>query len=197
VATQKTVEDVFALVYFKFPNRKPTDRKVLATGLAIWESLYAPIPDAVLSSAAARWVARTIKLYPDDDPFAQILQMAQPTLPETSGDCMELALEAIGKFGRYHEDKAMAWLKEKSPLVAATVRRFGFVNLCDCENLEVARGQMKGMFAEEKARAATVGEVIESAQQIDAGKLLTGPQKFEEMVTGLGDRKALPGKVAA
>jgi hypothetical protein len=198
MATSDTISKVFALVYFKDKSRRPTDKAQADAVMDIWTAIYSPVPDAALMEAATRFTAQTRNLYPGSDPFAMIFDMARPVLPETAGDCLELALEAIGKFGRYHEDKAMAWLKERSPLVAATVRRFGFVNLCDCENLEVARGQMRALFAEEKERAKTLGQVVETAKQLEGGQVqIEGPAKFEAIVSGLADRKALPGKAAA
>lgn len=198
MATAKTASQVMMIVWMKAPSRRPADASTLALCRQMWEAIYAPVPDCALLEAAARWMAKTVKVWPDDDPLAEILQMAQPVMPETSGDCMELALEAISKFGRYHEDKADAWLKERSPLVAAVVRRFGFVNLCDCENLEVARGQIRAMFQEEKERAARLGGVLETAENLDSGKVLIDcDKKLESLINGLADRKALPGKVAA
>ncbi|HMM59993.1 MAG TPA: hypothetical protein PKC25_07670, partial [Candidatus Rifleibacterium sp.] len=109
----------------------------------IWAEIYKQISDAELMAAASRFIAETTKIYPDDDPFAMIRELARPILPETEGDCVELAFEAVQSFGYMREKDAMAWLKARSPLVAAAVQRVGFLEICRSEEPDVIRGQLR------------------------------------------------------
>lgn len=94
---------------------------------------------------------------------------ADPIFTETEGDAVELAFEAASRFGRYKEKEAMAWIREKSKLVAAAVQRIGFLELCDSVQPDVIRGQLRAIFAAEKSRAINTGVVVDSATQLDDG----------------------------
>ena len=88
---------------------------------------------------------------------------AAPVFTETEGDAVELAFEAASRFGRYKEAEAMAWIREKSKLVAAAVQRLGFLELCNSAQPDVIRGQLRAIFAAEKSRAIEAGVVCDSA----------------------------------
>ena len=88
---------------------------------------------------------------------------AAPVFTETEGDAVELAFEAASRFGRYKEAEAMAWIREKSKLVAAAVQRIGFLELCNSAQPDVIRGQLRAIFAAEKSRAIEAGVVCDSA----------------------------------
>lgn len=92
-----------------------------------------------------------------------------PTFTETEGDAVELAFEAASRFGRYKEAEAMAWIRERSKLVAAAVQRIGFLELCDSAQPDVIRGQLRAIFAAEKSRAIDTGVVVDSATQLEDG----------------------------
>lgn len=94
---------------------------------------------------------------------------ADPTFTETEGDAVELAFEAASRFGRYKEKEAMAWIRDKSKLVAAAVQRIGFLEICDSAQPDVIRGQLRAIFAAEKSRAIDTGVVVDSATQLDDG----------------------------
>ena len=94
---------------------------------------------------------------------------AAPVFTETEGDAVELAFEAASRFGRYKEAEAMAWIREKSKLVAAAVQRLGFLELCNSAQPDVVRGQLRAIFAAEKSRAIEAGAVCDSATQLDDG----------------------------
>jgi hypothetical protein len=98
-----------------------------------------------------------------------INRIANPTFTETEGDAVELAFEAASRFGRYKEAEAMAWIREKSKLVAAAVQRIGFLEICDSMQPDVIRGQLRAIFAAEKSRAKETGAVCDSATQLDDG----------------------------
>jgi hypothetical protein len=171
MANIDTVKKVFGGVYFKFPSRRPTVREEFDTGLRMWAGFYADVPDQVLLDAAARFCRTTTKLFPDDCPFAKILEMTGEGVgTETVGDINELAQEAVSRFGRYREDEAFLWLESRSPIAAAAIRRFGFQEYCNSENPEVVRGQLKEFYKEERTRAKTLGAVLDTAKRLEAGK---------------------------
>lgn len=169
MATIETVKRIFAMVFFKFPSRRPRNHEEGEIALKAWCKIYNRIPDDVLTRAAERFYAETTKLYPDDDPFAMINRIANPIFTETEGDAVELAFEAASRFGRYKEAEAMAWIRGKSKLVAAAVQRLGFLELCNSVQPDVIRGQLRAIFAAEKSRSIEVGVVYDSATQLDDG----------------------------
>lgn len=169
MATVATVKKIFAMVFFKFPSRRPRTHEEGEIALKAWCKIYNRLPDDALMQAAERFYAETTKLYPDDDPFAMINRIANPTFTETEGDAVELAFEAASKFGRYKEAEAMDWIRGKSKLVAAAVQRLGFLELCNSAQPDVIRGQLRAIFAAEKSRAIEAGVVCDSATQLDDG----------------------------
>jgi hypothetical protein len=169
MATSDEVKQLFAMVFFKFPSRRPRTKEEGEIAMKAWCKIYEPIPGRLLLQAAERFYAETTKLYPDDDPFAMINRIANPTFTETEGDAVELAFEAASRFGRYKEKEAMAWIRDKSKLVAAAVQRIGFLEICDSAQPDVIRGQLRAIFAAEKSRAIDTGVVVDSATQLDDG----------------------------
>lgn len=100
---------------------------------------------------------------------AKSYRSADSIFTETEGDAVELAFEAASRFGRYKEAEAMAWICEKSKLVAAAVQRLGFLELCNSTQPDVVRGQLRAIFAAEKSRAVETGVVCDSATHLTAG----------------------------
>jgi len=192
MATRETVRKVFALIFFKFPGRRPSTESDIGLAMNIWAEIYKQISDAELMAAASRFVAETTKIYPDDDPFAMIRELARPILPETEGDCVELAFEAVQSFGYMREKDAMAWLRARSPLVAAAVQRVGFLEICRSEEPDVIRGQLRAIFKAEKERSVKHGGVVESATHLTAG--LPDNERLIGLTKNIGKSlKVLPG----
>ena len=189
MATQDTVRKVFALIFFKFPGRRPPTEGDVKLATQIWAEIYKQISDAELMAAASRFIAETTKIYPDDDPFAMIRELARPILPETEGDCVELAFEAASTFGYMREKDALDWLKSRSPLIAAAVKRIGFLEICRSEEPDVIRGQIRAIFKSEKDRAKLHGGVVESAKDLAGG--LPDNSKLIGLTQNIG--KLLPG----
>jgi hypothetical protein len=81
----------------------------------------------------------------------------------------------------------MAWIRDKSKLVAAAVQRIGFLEICDSAQPDVIRGQLRAIFAAEKSRAIEAGVVCDSATQLDGGV----NKKLLDFVAGfkIGGRK--------
>ena len=195
MASESTVEKVFAMVFFKAPGRKPKDLKEFNVILEIWKALYKDLTDHELMTALGRWTKETKTVFPNDDPFAKILDMASPRLVETQGDVIELAQEAVSRFGYVRENDAMAWMESKSPLCAAAMRRIGFREYCLSENPDVVRGQLRNVFETEKRRAQDLGGIVHSAQDLQNGKaILPGSKDLNVLIAEMADRKQLPGR---
>jgi hypothetical protein len=189
MANQSTIEDVFALVFFKFPGRRFKSAEEAGVVTQMWEKLYAPVPDGALKAATERFIARTEKIFPDDDPFSMILNMADPQLLETAGDCQEIVTTAVSRFGMYRADEAMTWIESRSKLVASAVRRIGFLEYCKSEEPEITRGQLRRYFEAEKARAESMGFIVESAaDQLNAGRVDQLPGSESSKVLSIVDR---------
>jgi hypothetical protein len=173
MASPEAVENVLAIVWMKFPTRKPREPKAVEFLRGVWSKAWKNIPDGILADAAERWAIETAKLFPEDDPFAAIHAMTRPKAAETQGDFIELCLEAVSSFGWMREDEGMTWLEKRSPLAAATLRRFGYRQLCETpvDDMAIARGQMRAYFAEERDRANRIGGVVATAQGFQGGAI--------------------------
>lgn len=192
MATPQTVKSVFGLVFVKFPGRRPDvstpERKAeFELFFNLWVESYRDIPDQRLMTSAARFMRETTKLYPDDDPFAMIHQLALPPSEieqTTVGDCLDLIDEAVSRFGMYREADALTWLRSKSDLATAAIERIGFRAYCTSEAVDVIRGQLRMVFEVEKKRAVSLGRVVTSDQIKTDGvaQALTGPIKAGELV---------------
>ena len=176
MSSKETVKKIFGIVFMKCPGRMPAtpDQKAAFPFFRqIWESAFAEIPDNKLMESAAKWMTEKKTVFPGDCPFSQILAMCKPKTVETEGDCLELADEAVCKFGYMRAESALEWIREKSPLIAACVRRIGFREYCMSENPDVIRGQLRGIFKTEKARADATGQIAESANTMVGGRETT------------------------
>ena len=165
--TNDGFKKALALVFSVHKQLEPVENKDFI--YRAWHRMLCDISDPALLGAAARFITETPKLYPGDNFIAILRQLAQPILPETEGDCVELAFEAAQSFGYMREKDAMDWLKSRSPLVAAAVRRVGFLEICRSEEPDVIRGQLRAIFKSEKERAKQAGGIVESAKDLSGG----------------------------
>lgn len=190
--TSDGFKKALALVFSVHRQLEPAENKDFI--YRAWHRMLCDIPDSMLFDAAARFVTETPKLYPGDNFIAILRQLATPTLPETEGDAVELAFEAVRLFGYIREDDAMAWLKSKSPLIAASVRRLGYQEMCKSEESDVIRGQLRAIFKSEKDRAKQAGGIVESAKDLSGGlpmadKLLRLTQNIGKGIPQIGGPK--------
>lgn len=167
MATNDGFKKALALVFSVHKQLEPGEGKEFI--YKAWQRMLSDIADGALLDAAARLVTEVPKLYPGDNFIAILRQFAAPTLPETEGDAVELAFEAVRLFGYIREDDAMAWLKAKSQLIAASVRRLGYQEMCKSEEPDVIRGQLRAIFKSEKDRAKQAGGIVESAKDLSGG----------------------------
>jgi hypothetical protein len=160
-----------AILFSAFRHLEPAENKDFI--YKAWFRMLQDIPDCALLDAVTRFVTENKKLYPGDNFIAMLRELAIPTLQETEGDAIELAFEAVRKFGYMQEHEALQWLDSKSPLISAVVRRIGYRDICMSEEPDVVRGQIRAVFKSEKERAVRVGGVVESALQLNNGIVKT------------------------
>ena len=165
--TQSEFKQGLLVVFASHPQLEP--KKSADLIYKMWFSMFKDLDSQCFLNAVARFVVEVPKLYPGDNFIAIIRQMAVPTLQETEGDAIELAFEAARNFGYMREDEAISWLKEKSPLIAAVVNRFGFREICTSTEPDVIRGQLRAIFKGEKERSKQVGGIVESAKHLSRG----------------------------
>lgn len=180
--TNDGFKKALALVFSVHKQLEPTENKDFV--YRAWNRMLCDISDVALLDAAARFVTETPKIYPGDNFIAILRQFAAPILPETEGDAVELAFEAVRLFGYIREDDAMTWLKAKSPLIAASVRRLGYQEMCKSEEPDVIRGQLRAIFKSEKERAKQAGGIVESAKDLSGG--LPAADKLLKLAQNIG-----------
>ncbi len=192
--TNDGFKKALAIVFSVHQQLEPKENKEFI--YKAWYRMLQDISDGPLLDAAVRFVTETPKLFPGDSFIAMIRQIAIPILQETEGDVIELAFDAIHRFGYTRERDAMEWLKERSPLIAAAVRRIGFLEMCRSEQPDVIRGQLKAIFKAEKERAIQTGGIVESATHLEGG--LANSEKMLALTQKIGKGlKMIPGGKAA
>lgn len=157
-----------SILFASHPQLEPKQDKNFV--LKAWRAMFQDMSEQDFLNAITRFVMETPKLYPGDNWVAQVRQLAKPTLPETEGDCIELAFEAVSQFGYMREPEAMNWIETKSPLIAACVQRIGFQMICKSEEPDVIRGQLRATFKTEKERSKQFSGVVSTAQDFIGGQ---------------------------
>lgn len=188
--TNDGFKKALAIVFSVHQQLEPKENKEFI--YKAWYRMLQDISDGPLLDAAVRFVTETPKLFPGDSFIAMIRQIAIPILQETEGDVVELAFQAVRDFGYMRERDAMEWLKSKSPLIAASVRRIGYLELCRSEEPDVIRGQLRAIFKSEKDRSMQAGGIVESATHLNNG--LPDNERLLSLTKNIGKSlKVLPG----
>ena len=114
----ETIMKIYAVIWSKDKSRMPDTKskeqsEMFRVVKSMWVESFRDISDKTAMDAAAKWMRETSKVYPSDDPMAAIYQLAKPQLVETEGDCLELADEAVCRFGYMRAESALEWIREK------------------------------------------------------------------------------------
>lgn len=188
--TNDGFKKALAIVFSVHSQLEPKENKEFI--YKAWYRMFQDISDSALLDAAVRFVTENPKLFPGDSFIAMIRQLAKPVLQETEGDVVELAFQAVRDFGYMRERDAMEWLKSKSPLIAASVRRIGYLELCRSEEPDVIRGQLRAIFKSEKDRSVQAGGIVESATHLNNGQ--PDNERLLSLTKNIGKSlKVLPG----
>lgn len=167
--TQDGFKKALALLFSVHPQLEPKGKDA-GFIYGAWLRMFCGLEDKQLLNAVAEFCSTHEKLYPGDSWIAIVRNMCAP-VSETCGDCHELIITAVHKFGYARAKEAFEWLEDRSSLTAAVCRRIGYQDICMSENLDVVRGQIRAVFVEEKARADKLGGVLRSAQDLNNGSI--------------------------
>lgn len=106
-----------------------------------------------------------------------------------------LVLEAIRKFGYYNEEAALSYLAEKDIMTAEVVRRLGFQNLCQSENLQNDRANFRMAYEVEmdkRREYAALPAGMRERKSLNMSRLaLEQKRKVENVIKLLADSKSM------
>lgn len=109
----------------------------------IWYSMLQDIPYDVLSMAIQKYMSTSV--YPPTIADLRRLsaEITTPSLDIDAGQSFQEARKMIQTYGRYRREDALA---NMTPITRKVVERMGYDTMCDCENIEVERGQFTKIF---------------------------------------------------
>lgn len=189
-ADRKIFYSALAKLFVTFPSRTPKGSQCEQDAIyEMWEASFSHVSAAEFDRAVNAFILETTTLFPDDNLIAMLRKRLAPQINETSGDCIELALEAVNRFGGIYGNaaKARAWVESRSPICASVIfDKVGFYEIATATNLDVIRGQIKHIFNEEKERALKLGVIAGSAKDFVAG--LPAADKVKSVIAGLSKK---------
>ena len=106
--------------------------------IKVWYKLLSDIPYTNLGTAVHMLAVRT-KFPPSVAEIREMVCQAQ-SVGEDWSEAWGNVLKAIGRFGQYQEEEAMAVLSDKA---AAVVRQLGWKSLCQSDNLVADRAHFQ------------------------------------------------------
>lgn len=152
-----------------FPNMQEKDMRPTAV---LWEKMLSDIPYP-LAEKALQKVLSTAKFFPTIADIREAAVAISQPLPMTAAEAWGQVMDAINKFGSYRAREAMEWL---SPEVSAMVKRFGFVDICRSEQIDVIRGQFIKLWESQSKREKEMSAL---------------PAPIRELVSGIAERKMI------
>ena len=161
----KITSQISALVWVKCPEKRPLNEEESNIFLRFWDNIFSQMDPKKLQEACGKFMLLP-KVFPGDDPFAMIREMALEKFEvlETPGDILELLIDTVLTFGRNREVEALKFLRDKSLLAYATAKKFGFTSLCTSELNEFVKSQIFTIFKAEKERFEKTGTINPTPQ---------------------------------
>lgn len=153
--------------------------------MTIWFKKLRDIPYEVMSAVVNRWI--DTKTQPPT--IADIRQEADIVvngLPPTWADGWEQVQEAIGRYGYMQREAALASMDE---VTAETVRRIGWQQICESENVDALRANFR-MVYETMSRRAQEGRMISAGTQERLNAVRAVPQ-----IADLSDKMKLTDRL--
>lgn len=161
---------------FPWSNLFPTSE-----AMDIWHGKLKDIPYEVMSAVVNRWIdTRT-----QPPTIADIRREADAVvngLPPTWADGWEQVQKAIGRFGYMQREAALASMDE---VTAETVRRIGWQQICESENVDALRANFR-MVYETMSRRAQEGRMISTGTQKKLDSVRSVP-----LIAGLSEKMKL------
>ncbi len=134
-----TPSEVGKLVQFAFANYPHLQEKDSGQVAELWNAALSDIPFELAKAALVK-VLTTSRYFPTVADIREAAVYLTTGRPMTADEAWGLVTEAIRHYGYYREREALASLP---PDVAAVVRRFGWQEICSCEEPDVIRGQFR------------------------------------------------------
>jgi hypothetical protein len=145
-----------------FPQLQERDMRPTAE---LWAKMLGDIPYQLAEKALMKVLA-TARYFPTVAEIREAAAELQHGRPMTADEAWGLVAEAVRRYGYYREQEALASLP---PEVAVIVRRFGWQEICACEEPDVIRGQFRraweinsGQAREIAVLPAPIRELIEA-----------------------------------
>lgn len=152
-----------------FPNPEAVD---------IWYRKLGDIPYDVMAAVVNRWI-ETKTQPPTIAALRQEADIVVNGLPPTWADGWEQVQKAIGRYGYMQREGALASMDE---VTAETVRRIGWQQICESENVDALRANFR-MVYETMSRRAQEGRMISAGTQHKLDSVRSVP-----MISGLADK---------
>ena len=145
---------------FPWANLFPTQE-----AMTIWYKKLRDIPYEVMSAVVNRWID-TRNAPPTIADLRAEASVVVNGLPPTWADGWEQVQKAIGRYGYMQREAALASMDE---VTAETVRRIGWQQICENENVDALRANFR-MVYETMARRLQEDRLISSGtqQKLDA-----------------------------
>ena len=152
-----------------FPNAEAVD---------IWYRKLGDIPYEVMTAVVNRWI-ETKTQPPTIAALRQEADIVVNGLPPTWADGWEQVQKAIGRYGYMQREAALASMDE---VTAETVRRIGWQQICESENVDALRANFR-MVYETMSRRAQEGRMISAGTQHKLDSVRSVP-----LISGLADK---------
>lgn len=168
-----TKREAATLVGWAAANFPSMQDKNLRPTAELWHKMLSDVDYQVAEKALIKVLA-TARFFPTVGEIREAVADLTVGRPMTALEAWGLVCRAIQRYGSYQEREAMASLPAD---VVAVVRRFGWREMCACEEPDVIRGQFR------RAWEASAGEAREMAVM---------PAPIREMIKACSNAKALP-----
>lgn len=173
--TAKQFEKISKGITTAFPwaNLFPSQEAV-----EIWYRKLGDIPYDVMTAVVNRWI-ETKTSPPTIAALRAEADIVVNGLPPTWADGWEQVQKAIGRYGYMQREAALASMDE---VTAETVRRIGWQQICESENVDALRANFR-MVYETMSRRAQEGRMISAGTQHKLDSVRSVP-----LISGLSDK---------
>lgn len=173
--TAKQFEKISKGITTAFPwaNLFPSQEAV-----EIWYRKLGDIPYDVMTAVVNRWI-ETKTSPPTIAALRAEADIVVNGLPPTWADGWEQVQKAIGRYGYMQQEAALASMDE---VTAETVRRIGWQQICESENVDALRANFR-MVYETMSRRAQEGRMISAGTQHKLDSVRSVP-----LISGLSDK---------
>lgn len=138
--TREEFAKVVMAIRTYYPKEKILPNK---EAMQLWYEQLNDLDYATLSMSLQKWV-NTEKWSPTIADLRRLsAEITTPSLDIDAGQSFQEARKMIQTYGRYRREDALA---NMTPITRKVVERMGYDTMCDCENIEVERGQFTRIF---------------------------------------------------